>query len=80
MMSAIPNQQVPARYDIRIGGHLDQHWSAWFDGLVVTPEADGTTELSGFVADQAALHGVLTRIRDLGLVLISVQAIECEGP
>lgn len=79
-MSAFPNQEVPTRYDIRIGGHLDQHWSAWFDDLAVTPEADGTTKLSGFVADQAVLHGVLTRIRDLGLVLISVEAGEAKGP
>jgi hypothetical protein len=55
---------------------LDQHWSAWFDDLTCTHEAGGTTSLSGFVADQAALHGVLTRIRDLGLVLISVEAME----
>ncbi|MGO4186443.1 hypothetical protein [Pseudarthrobacter sp. TAF60_1] len=75
-MTAPPNRQVPTRYDIRIGGHLDQHWSAWFDDLVVTPEADGTTTLSGPVADQAALHGVLTKVRDLGLVLISVEAVD----
>ena len=75
-MTAIPKQQVPTRYDIRIGGHLDQHWSAWFDDLVLTPEAGGTTKLSGLLADQAALHGVLTRIRDLGLVLVSVEAVD----
>ena len=75
-MTASPNRQVPVRYDIRIGGHLDRHWSAWFDDLVVTPETDGTTKLSGPVADQAALHGVLTKVRDLGLVLISVEAVE----
>jgi hypothetical protein len=74
-LTASPDQQVPTRYDIRIGGHLDQHWSAWFDDLIVTHEADGTTKLSGFVADQAALHGVLTKIRDLGIVLISVEAV-----
>jgi hypothetical protein len=76
-MTASPKQwPVPTRYEIRIGGHLDQRWSAWFDDLVLTPEAEGTTKLGGFVADQAALHGVLTKVRDLGLVLISVEAVE----
>ena len=80
-MNASPNRQMPARYDIRIGENLDQHWSAWFDDLALTPEADGTTKLSGFVADQAALHGVLTKIRDLGLVLISTwRPWKLEGP
>jgi hypothetical protein len=74
-MTAFPKQQVPTQYEIRIGGHLDQHWSAWFDGLTLTHEADGTTKLGGFVADQAALHGVLTKIRDLGVVLIAVEAV-----
>ena len=78
-MTASPYQQVPTRYEIRIGGHLDQHWSAWFDDLTCTQEAGRTTRLSGFVADQAALHGVLTKIRDLGLVLISVEAMEAVG-
>ncbi len=71
-----PKQEVPTGYEIRIGGHLDQHWSVWFDGLTLTHESDGTTRLSGFVADQAALHGVLTKVRDLGIVLISVEAVD----
>lgn len=71
-----PKQEVPTGYEIRIGGHLDQHWSAWFDGLTLTHESDGTTKLSGFVADQAALHGVLAKVRDLGIVLISVEAMD----
>jgi hypothetical protein len=88
-MTAIPKQQVPTHYSIRIGGHLDARWSAWFDGLVLTREAEGTTRLSGVVADQAALHGALTKVRDLGLVLVSVEAVgvvapaeavEAEGP
>ena len=76
-MTASPKQQVPTQYEIRIGGHLGQHWSAWFDDLTLTHESDGTTKLSGVVADQAALYGVLTKVRDLGIVLISVEA---KGP
>ena len=63
-------------YEIRIGGHLDDHWSAWLDGLTVTREADGTTTLRGAVSDQAQLHGLLTKVRDLGATLISVEAID----
>jgi hypothetical protein len=67
---------VPARYEIRIGGHLDQRWSAWFGNLALTHESDGTTRLSGAVADQAALHGLLAKVRDLGVVLLSVEAVD----
>jgi hypothetical protein len=74
-MTAPPEHQVPTQYRIRIGGHLDQHWSAWFDSLALTHNSDGTTSLSGFVADQAALHGLLMKVRDLGIVLISVEAV-----
>jgi hypothetical protein len=63
-------------YEIRLQGRLDPRWSAWFDGLTLTAEADGTTVLAGPVIDQAALHGVLTRLRDLGLPLISVTQVE----
>ncbi|GEM_PF-387117 len=67
----------PVHYEITVKGHLDQaHWSRWFDGMRVTLKADGTTVLSGPVADQAALHGILGKVRDLGLVLISVQCGE----
>lgn len=59
-------------YRIRIKGHLDRRWSAWFDGLVILAEQDGTTTLTGPITDQPALHGVLVRIRDLGLCLLSV--------
>jgi len=59
-------------YLIRIQGHLDQRWTAWFDGLAITHEEDGTTALQGDVADQAALHGLLTKVRDMGLPLVSV--------
>jgi hypothetical protein len=70
---------TPTRYHIRIGGHLDQRWSAWFGDLTVTHEGDGTTRLSGAVTDQAALHGLLTKVRDLGVVLISVEAVADPG-
>jgi hypothetical protein len=59
------------RYEIRVEGHLAADWSDWFEGLTVHQEADGETVLSGPL-DQAALHGVLAKIRDLGLVLIAV--------
>ena len=69
-----------ARYDITVRGHLDHNrWPHWFDGLRVTQQADGTTMLSGLVADQAALHGLLAKVRDLGLVLIGVQRYESDS-
>jgi hypothetical protein len=73
-MSAIPagRHQDLGRYEIRVKGHLDTRWAAWFDGLTLTYASDGTTSIHGPVADQAALHGLLQKIRDLGLPLISV--------
>jgi hypothetical protein len=62
----------PPMYEIRVKGHLDQRWTAWFDGLTVTTQSDGTTALAGPIVDQAALHGLLQRLRDIGLPLISV--------
>lgn len=59
-------------YEIRLDGHLETRWAAWFDGLALTHESDGTTTLRGDVLDQAALHGVLQKVRDLGLPLVSV--------
>jgi hypothetical protein len=70
--------QPPARYRIRIRGHLDPSWSTWFDGLIVTPAADGTTELAGPLADQAALFGLLARLRDLGATLLLVEHLKAE--
>jgi len=66
----------PAGYVLRVSGHLDPHWSQWFAGLALAHEADGTTSLTGPVADQAELHGILSRVRDLGVVLISVTPAE----
>ena len=68
------------RYEIRLAGHLDAHWATWFDGLAVSHQSDGTTVVCGSVADQAALHGVLQRVRDLGLPLVSVTRIEPGQP
>jgi len=62
----------PARYEIRIKGHLDDRWAAWFDGLAITREDNGDTLLTGQVTDQAALHGLLRKVRDLGTPLLSV--------
>ena len=67
---------MPGRYEIRLKGHLDDRWAAWFDGLTLTREDDGTTLLAGPVVDQAALHGLLRRVRDLGLPLVSVSQVE----
>ena len=62
-------------HEIRVQGHLDERWSDWMEGLVFTHESDGTTTLTGPLADQAALHGVLTRIRDLALPIVSVRRL-----
>ncbi len=59
-------------YQIRVKGHLDPSWSAWFDGLTITHDADGATTICGPVADQAALYGLISRARDLGLTLLTV--------
>jgi len=66
----------PTVYQIRIKGHLSQQRIAWFEGLIITLEADGNTLLCGPVVDQSALHGILKKIRDLGAPLLSVNAIE----
>ena len=66
------NEGGGENYEIRLKGHLDVRWADWFDGLTLTRESDGTTVLSGSVVDQAALHGLLGKVRDLGLPLIAV--------
>jgi hypothetical protein len=65
-----------AHYEITVQGILDPRWSAWFDGLKLTSDAAGRTTISGPVTDQAALHGLLTRIRDLGLTLLEVRCTQ----
>ena len=69
-------EHQPAVYQLRVAGLLDQHWSAWFGGLTLTHEDDGSTSLTGAVTDQAELHGLLTKIRDLGVTLISVTVVD----
>ncbi len=67
-------------YELRIDGHLDEHWSAWFGDLTLSRNTDGTTTLRGTMTDQAALHGVLAKVRDLGTTLISVNATDAPAP
>ncbi len=71
-----PTPPRSAVYQIRLKGHLDIQWADWFEGLTIKLEEGGDTLLTGPVADQAALHGLLKRIRDLGLPLISVNRVE----
>jgi hypothetical protein len=66
----------PIVYQIRIKGHLGREWTDWFEGLTITLEEDGDTLLTGSVVDQAALHGLLKKMRDLGLPLVSISPIE----
>ena len=73
-MSGVKNQT----YEIRLKGQIDESWSEWFDGFVFRHESDGTTTLTGRNIDQAALHGLLKRIRDLGLALISVNCLTAD--
>ena len=72
-MNPRPGPDTSAHYEIRVAGHLDEHWSPWFDGLAITHEGDGTTTLRGAVRDQSELHGLLAKVRDLGATLISVR-------
>jgi hypothetical protein len=78
-MSAHPARDEPFVYHIRVQGVLDASWSDWFGGLTVRPQANGKTLLSGVVRDQAALHGLLDRIRDLGLPLLSVERLSANA-
>jgi hypothetical protein len=66
----------PVIYQIRLKGHLGRHWTDWFDGLTITLEGNGETLLTGPVADQAALHGLLKKVRDVGMPLLSVVGIK----
>jgi hypothetical protein len=81
-MSEMPtgHHHSPGRYEIRLKGHLDTRWAAWFDGLTLTHASDGTTIIRGPVTDQAALHGLLQKVRDLGLPLVSVTQVEPDQP
>jgi hypothetical protein len=71
-----PPRSTALQYDIRIRGHLDDRWADWFDGLTITLEDDGNTLLSGQVIDQAALHGLLKKVRDSGMPLVSINRVQ----
>jgi hypothetical protein len=81
-MSALPAGRPDGRprYEIRLRGRLDPRWATWFDGMTLTTADDGTTALRGPVTDQAALHGLLQKVRDLGLPLLSVTPLETDQP
>ena len=68
------------QYEIRVKGRLGARWAAWFDGLTLTDEADGTTAIRGPVVDQAALHGLLQKLRDVGIPLVSLTEVPPDAP
>lgn len=70
---------APRVYQIRVAGHLDNQWTDWFAGMTVTLEENGTTLLTGPVVDQAALYGLLKKVRDLGLLLLAVNSVEFDA-
>lgn len=74
--ASIEHPVEPGLTEICVKGHLADRWTGWFDGLTITREADGHTRLTGMVVDQAALHSLLRKVRDLGLPLVSVMHIE----
>ncbi len=81
--SSAPRIGQPLVYQIRLEGHLGSEWADWFEGMLITLEDGGETLLTGPVVDQAALHGLLKKVRDLGLPLISVNRMVptgAEGP
>lgn len=71
-IDASPELSCVPQYEIRVEGHLGSRWAAWFDGLNLTTEDDGTTVMRGAVVDQSALHGLLEKLRDLGIPLVSL--------
>jgi|SRR5687767_439430 hypothetical protein len=71
-----PDPNQPMIYQIRVKSHLGSEWTDWFDGLCITLEENGDTLLTGPVIDQAALHGLLRKVRDLGLPLVSVNPVQ----
>ena len=74
--ASIEDHHQPGLYEIRLKGHLDNRWADWFEGLTITREDNGDTRLTGPVVDQAALHGLLRKVRDLGLPLIAVIQVD----
>ncbi len=77
-MSEAMSANEAGQYEIRIKGRLDSRWAAWFDGLDLTNASDGITVIHGLVADQSALHGLLQKVRDVGLPLISVTRVDAD--
>lgn len=75
-MNKLQNEPVGKIYEIKIKGHLNASWADWFEELTFTHESDGTTTLTGEIIDQAALHGMLKKVRDLGLPLLAVNCID----
>ncbi len=75
-----PTPSQPVVYQIRIKGHLGSQWTDWFEGLTITLEDNGDTLLTGPVVDQAALHGLIKKIRDLGMPLLSVNRVKADHP
>jgi hypothetical protein len=73
-----PPSSTALQYEIRVRGHLDDRWAEWFDGLSIALEDDGDTLLSGPVIDQAALYGLLKKVRDSGLLLVSVNRVQIQ--
>ena len=76
----VPHHDLVTEYEIRVAGRLAPRWSAWFDGLSVAPGARGTTVIRGAVVDQAALHGLLQKLRDVGIPLISLTQLPSTAP
>ena len=74
--SSTEDQNEPELYEIRLKGQLDDRWAAWFEGLTISQQDNGDTLLTGPVVDQAALYGLLRKVRDLGMPLLSVSAVE----
>ena len=75
-----PDPSQPVVYQIRLKGHLGREWTDWFEGLTITLDDNGDTLLTGPVIDQAALHGLLRKVRDLGMPLVSVSPLEHGSP
>ena len=78
-MNTQPSPRPAGQYELRIDGHLGDHWSIWFDGLSLTHADDGTTILRGHVRDQAELHGLIAKVRNLGATLLSVNVMDADS-
>ena len=78
-MTKVQNGPAGKIYEIRLKGHLNESWANWFEGMTFIHESDGTTTLAGQIVDQAALHGLLKKVRDLGMPLLSVNLIDLDS-